>query len=318
MVPAPKRYQQQVNGKLKRRMGKRPVFHALMVGLCLQLLLLQFPSMKMSVNAFMAKRYWSDKQSNSRSTQRRCKYHHQQQNNLPFMQLYSAPSSSSTSDSSSKIRYLGSGPNAIVREGVVLLAPVEEYHHFLRQAAVFVYAMGETDDSDYVVRGVIVDHPTPFTMKEMMEDKPSDADKEVYNNLIFRGGDTGGESAFGLHTLSDLGVDEIGTSGIYQGGDFSSVSSVVDSKKVKFFFNYMEFTEQELEDMLEVKYEDGDCWTSVEVPPELVLSSEYDRGEAWARLRNAVRDDIEASKQQILFQQQQQQREQETSDGGNE
>jgi hypothetical protein len=169
---------------------------------------------------------------------------------------------------------------------VVLLAPSEEYHHFLRQAAVFVYAMGTNDDDDYVVRGVIVDHPTPFTMGEMMDSKPTGG---VYDNLIYRGGDTGGESAFCLHSIDSFGLEEIGTSGIYQGGDVGAVSET-DITRVKFFFNYMEFLEQELEDMLEVTHSDGDAWTAVEVPPDVVLNSEYERGEAWSRLRNAIRE----------------------------
>jgi hypothetical protein len=37
---------------------------------------------------------------------------------------------------------IGLGPNAIVREGVVLVAPPEEYNHYLMRSALFVYAMG--------------------------------------------------------------------------------------------------------------------------------------------------------------------------------
>ncbi len=63
-----------------------------------------------------------------------------------------------------------------------------------------------------------------------------------------------------------------------------------DPSRVKFFFNYMEFTENELEEMLQITHGDGDAWTSVEVPPDVVLDSGYDRGDAWTRLRNAVRE----------------------------
>jgi hypothetical protein len=191
----------------------------------------------------------------------------------------------STSSSSSSIRFLGRGTNAIVRPGVVLLAPAEEFHHFLRQAAVFIYAMGTDENDDYVIRGVIIDHPTPFTMGEMMQVKAAGG---VYDNLIYRGGDTGGESAFCLHSMEDMNLEEIGTSGIYQGGDLELMK---DTSKVKFFFNYMEFTEQELEEMLEVTHQDGDCWISVEVPSDIVLDSDYERGGAWSRLRNAIRED---------------------------
>jgi hypothetical protein len=155
--------------------------------------------------------------------------------------------------------------------------------------------MGTNDDDDYVIRGVIVDHPTPFTIGEMMEEnrqqKTTNEEKGVggvHDNLIYRGGDTGGESAFCLHSIDSLGLEEIGTSGIYQGGNMSDMN---DPTKVKFFFNYMEFLEDELEQMLDVTHSDGDAWTAVEVSPEIVLNSEYDRGDAWSRLRNAIREE---------------------------
>jgi len=205
--------------------------------------------------------------------------------------LIGRPSSESTrlfsSDpDNSGIRYLGKGPNAIVRPGVVLLAPAEEFHHYLRQSALFIYAMGTDDDDEYVIRGAILDNPTPFTMGEMMENKASGG---VYENLVFRGGESGGQEAFCLHSIDALGKEEIGTSSIYQGGELSKIE---DPSKVKFFFNYMEFLEQELEDMLEIVHEDGDGWTSVEVPPEMVLISNCHKGEAWSRLRSAIRRNI--------------------------
>lgn len=183
----------------------------------------------------------------------------------------------------SKVRYLGRGSEAIVRVGCVLLPPAEEFHHYLRQAAVFIYAMGTDDTDEYVIRGVIVDNPTPFSMGEMMEHKTNGG---VYENLIHRGGDTGGEDAFCLHSDNTLGLEEIGKSKLYQGGDVEQIS---DRSKVKFFFNYMEFLEQELEDMLDITHDDGDCWSSVEVPPEMILNPEYDKGECWTRLRNSIR-----------------------------
>mmetsp|Transcript_241 Transcript_241/g.546 ORF Transcript_241/g.546 Transcript_241/m.546 type:complete len:273 (-) Transcript_241:1633-2451(-) len=190
--------------------------------------------------------------------------------------------SSENKNKNNGIRFLGKGSNAIVRPGVILLAPAEEFHHYLRESAVFIYAMGTDDNDDYVIRGAILDNPTPFTIGEMMENKASGG---VYENLIFRGGESGGQEAFCLHSVDSLGLEEIGTSRIYQGGELDKIE---DPSKVKFFFNYMEFLEQELEDMLEVIQEDGDGWTSVEVPPEMVLDSDYDKGEAWSILRNAI------------------------------
>ena len=61
-----------------------------------------------------------------------------------------------------EIKYLGSGPDAIVRPGVVLVAPEHEYDHFLMKSAVFVYAIGLDDNQDMVIRGkhVLIN---PFT-----------------------------------------------------------------------------------------------------------------------------------------------------------
>lgn len=59
----------------------------------------------------------------------------------------------SADDCADEIRFLGSGDDAIIRPGVVLLAPNHEYDHFLRRSAVFVYAIGQDEREDTVVRG---------------------------------------------------------------------------------------------------------------------------------------------------------------------
>eukprot|EP00526_Cylindrotheca_closterium_P015643 CAMPEP_0113604604 /NCGR_PEP_ID=MMETSP0017_2-20120614/1881_1 /TAXON_ID=2856 /ORGANISM="Cylindrotheca closterium" /LENGTH=261 /DNA_ID=CAMNT_0000513035 /DNA_START=163 /DNA_END=948 /DNA_ORIENTATION=+ /assembly_acc=CAM_ASM_000147 len=206
---------------------------------------------------------------------------------------FSSPYSgdSSTSENSS-IRFLGKGSNAIVRPGVVLIAPADEFHHFMRESAVFIYAMGLDDHDEYVIRGVIIDHPTAFTIGEMMDGEDDSKTAPVYSNLLYRGGDMGGESAFMFHSDEEIAKkadhEMVGTSGIYQGGFEYAASSDFDTNKAKFFFHFMEFTEQELENMLVDSESDGDPWVSVEIPSNMVLSSEYDRGDAWARLRNIV------------------------------
>ena len=170
------------------------------------------------------------------------------------------------------IRFLGRGERAIVRPGVVLLAPREEYHHFLRQAAVFVYGMGYDDHDVYVIRGAIIDHPTPFTLEEMRQHDETSGTCQLNKNLLYRGGDVGGKSVFMLHSDESLaqstGNEMIGSSGIYEGGFESALAGnqdKIDPEKFKFFFNYMEFTEKELENMLSDPQEDGDAWISVEV-----------------------------------------------------
>jgi hypothetical protein len=157
--------------------------------------------------------------------------------------------SSSSADflpKSDAIRFLGRGPNAIVRPGVVLLAPQEEFHHFLRQAAIFIYAMGTDEYDVFVIRGVIIDHPTAFTMAEMVDSTIPDPPK-CFDNLLYRGGDLGGEHAVMFHSderLAELADCEmIGTTGVYTGG-LDYCSNEMDADRFKFFFEYMEFTEQ--------------------------------------------------------------------------
>ena len=85
----------------------------------------------------------------------------------------------------------------------------------------------------------------------------------------------------------------IGSSGIYEGGIVPAMESVdaglISPDQCKFFFNYMEFRELELNQMFEDVDDDGDAWVSLEVPPEFVLDSDLERGQMWSRLRNQIR-----------------------------
>jgi hypothetical protein len=250
-------------------------------------------------------------------------------------------------------RFLGRGRNAIVRPGCVLVAPSNEYHHFYRRAAIFIYGMGvdaaaasanttpnskddredETVDVDFLIRGLIIDFPTPFTLAEMMNHNARMVSNPLGNNFLFRGGDKGGDGVILLHnnppphlpppyyqgdgitvykitdndssdsSSSSISNNEIGTSGIYQGGwdaalgacqtaatDSRTSTNVVNNYKA--FFNYCEFTEKELEDMLDSRGTDGnddDVWMSVEVDADFILNQDWDRGDAWKRLRKVVR-----------------------------
>ena len=203
------------------------------------------------------------------------------------------------------VRFLGRGQDAIVRPGCVLLAPKHEFHHFYRQSAIFIYGMGEAPDhsNDYLIRGLIIDHPTPFTLEEMMDHNPRIAQNPLGQNFLFRGGDKGQEGVILLHNQHAIFADnaeeyQIGQSGIYQGG-WQGAMEMLESppdaqandgshEQFKAFFNYCEFTEKELEDLLDSE-EDGDAWVSLEVPPEFVLDQDWDRGDAWRRLRNTVK-----------------------------
>lgn len=191
------------------------------------------------------------------------------------------------------IRYLGSGPSALIRPGVVLVAPKHEYDHFLMKSTVFIYAIGLDDNQDMVARGVIIDHPTAFTVGEM---SPL-VSGAVSNNLLFRGGNSGKHTAMMLHSAGGPdgpipNSEMIGDSGIYEGGIVQAMEAVdagiIDADRCKFFFNYMQFREMELDDMF-ADVEDGDAWASLEVPVEYVLDSDLERGGMWVKLHNAVK-----------------------------
>lgn len=186
----------------------------------------------------------------------------------------------------SSIRYLGKGPNALVRPGVVLIAPISEVSHHLMRAAVFVYAMGfDEETNEEVIRGVVLDNPTPFTMHEMADVVTG----KLGDKLLYRGGNYGKDSAILLHNVTDLQKEEIGTSGMYEGGLASAVEGNFDVDRFKFFFNYCEFLPSELEKILdeEVDPDTGDAWMSVEVPPETILH-DWDKNDCWKYLRKVV------------------------------
>ena len=97
------------------------------------------------------------------------------------------------------VRFLGKGENAIIRPGVVLIAPRHEYHHFLMKAAVFIYAIGINDYGEHVTRGVIIDHPTAFTMGEMSAGSVVGV---LGNNILFQGGEQGMLSLLGFKQMN--------------------------------------------------------------------------------------------------------------------
>jgi hypothetical protein len=199
-----------------------------------------------------------------------------------------------------RIRLLGRGDNAIVRPGAVLVAPKHEYSHFLMKSAIFIHRIGRIDttttpdEQQIVIRGVIIDHPTAFTMSEMC---PDSVNGVLGQNILFRGGDVGKDTAIMLHSYGESLIpcgDAIGSSGIYEGGVNIALNmaneGLLDPEKVKFFFNYVEFTEQELDKILSETDSDGDAWTSLEVPPSIILGNHFDRGDAWSFLRNQINE----------------------------
>jgi len=188
---------------------------------------------------------------------------------------------------SSTIRFLGQAENAIVRLGSVLLSPSHEYHHYYRNSAIYIYNMGY-DDGEYRIRGLILDHPTPFTLQEMVDEPPP---SHLAGELLFRGGDVG-DGVVLLHNCSDWeGSVAIGSTGLYHGG-WEAAMETQQQAGCRLFFQYCEFTELQLENMLDaVDDETGEGWIAVEVDNDTVLSTDWDRrGMAWSVLRSKVRD----------------------------
>jgi len=193
-----------------------------------------------------------------------------------------------------KIRYLGSGEDAIIRPGVVLVAPTHEFDHFLMRSAVFVNAIGLDENENAIIRGVVLDHPTAFSIGEMSPNVMGN----LSDNVLFRGGYDGSDSAMLLHSAGGpdgtvKSDDMIGNSGIFEGGVVSAMESAdagsIDPTQCKFFFNHMQFTEKEIDDMF-AGTEDGDEWVSLEIPKEYILNSGYGRGDLWSKLRNKIRE----------------------------
>jgi len=150
--------------------------------------------------------------------------------------------------------------------------------------------IGQDDEDRTLIRGVILDYPTVFTMHEMTG---MDSSNELSQNLLFRGGDAGNDSALMLHSCGDLTNNEmIGSSGVYEGGLQNAMDAVKEGKLsaecFKFFYNYTEFTVPELDQMLKSSDSDGDSWKSVQVSPSIILA-DHDKSETWKQLRNKCR-----------------------------
>lgn len=210
-----------------------------------------------------------------------------------FESLLSTPSTSSEDNiSSDGFTFLGKGSDASVDPGVVLIAPSHEYNHFLMKSAIFIYDRGLNDFDELVTRGVILDHPTAFTMAEMCDIELG----SLGNQHLWRGGDAGNDTVMFIHAYGNQvnsSSEMIGNSGLYEGG-LQEVKSRIESNEIKpdrckFFFNYIEFRENELQGLKAELDSDGDAWAAMKVPSTFVTDSKYGRGEAWRYLRNHMK-----------------------------
>lgn len=189
------------------------------------------------------------------------------------------------------VRFLGKGEYTIVRPGCVLISPKHEHNTYLQQSAIFIYAIGNDKYGDHVTRGVVIDHPTVFTMGEMIE---GTLVGPLTQNILFRGGDTGGDSAIMLHSVgSSVSSKSIGSSGVFEGGIKPAMCAIEEGLanpcEFKFFFNHVEFTDKELANLLGDELE-GDAWLSVELPASYILSEDLFRAEVWKFVRKKLKE----------------------------
>jgi hypothetical protein len=214
--------------------------------------------------------------------------------------------------SSSNIQQLGGqGNRAVVREGCVLLPPAHEFHHYYKSSALFVYDIGYDDDQEEIlIRAVVLDNPTPFCLSEMIRTSSSSTPDSsddlglLSSHLLFRGGGTDdgnnpNSSIVWFHNVPELNDEEIGeyNSGVYRGTSWRRAVEVMESHNneqqrhplFKFFFNYVEFRQQELEDLLEDGSDSHDGWVSLTIPSGMILDNSYDKNDCWTRLRNIMK-----------------------------
>jgi len=203
----------------------------------------------------------------------------------------------------SRPTFLGVGPSSPLREGTLLVSPSDEYDHFLMHSVLFVFEIGYDEVYDKtLVRAVIVDHPTAFTVGEMLDSAGGGGASlgGLTNNPLYRGGDNGGNAVILLHSVPGLdgsvSIDDNGKASLLHTGGISAAAiavddSTVDASRFKFFFNYVEIPIGEIQGMLDAPLGEGDDeaadgWMVLgDVPPEIVLDGSYGRGQAWRKLR---------------------------------
>uniref|UniRef100_A0A7R9UID7 Uncharacterized protein n=2 Tax=Pinguiococcus pyrenoidosus TaxID=172671 RepID=A0A7R9UID7_9STRA len=128
--------------------------------------------------------------------------------------------------------------------GCVLLAPKEEYNHFLREAAVFIYEWDSfADDTEPMAKGVIVDQVTAFELGEMA---PALEGTPLGGNKLYTGGEAGNNAVIMMHEHEGIqGSRPIGN-GLFVGGVSHAQelvgSGALPASDFKFFFNHCVWT----------------------------------------------------------------------------
>lgn len=174
--------------------------------------------------------------------------------------------------------------------GVVVTAPVKEYDHFLRQSAVLIIEHGDGAPS----YGLNLESPTMMTIGEAAAGVVTGP---LGENQLFMGGQHGGRGAMMVHSTPGVaGATRLGDTGLYIGGIKDAMARVdrgdAACDDFKFFFNLCKFPPGQL---------DGDVadgrWTAYEdVPLAIMLRQNRfaDKGDLWAEIRKAARDQAAA------------------------
>jgi hypothetical protein len=104
----------------------------------------------------------------------------------------------------SSVRFLGKGENAIVRPGVVLVAPGTSFT--LLSSCRYLYPRhGRRRTRRIRHSWCHYRPPTPFTLKEMTDANAALKLSPLGDNLLFRGGGQGGDGVILFHDMESLG-----------------------------------------------------------------------------------------------------------------
>lgn len=175
------------------------------------------------------------------------------------------------------------------QSGCILVAPEHEYNHFLMEQAVLIYEYQETADGRVDAKGVILERPTAYSVNEMVP-----GFDEFSENVMFMGGEDGGNSVVMIHNHGELeGSRDIG-SGLFIGG-VDSARAALEKAAVgesrckpldfKFFFDHVRLSGKDLEGMLG---EGG--WNAISLPGKNTAAASLHNEESglWRRIRRKL------------------------------
>ena len=171
-----------------------------------------------------------------------------------------------------------------VAPGVCVLAPAQEYNHFLRKATVFL--LEHSEEGSY---GVNLVSPTMLTIGEAAQGVVTGP---LAENRLYMGGEYGGRGALLLHDTADLpGAVRMGESEVYVGGIKAAQDLVAsgdrEASEFKFFFNVAKWGPGELQAAVDEKR-----WSAFHLPKEIVLSQDATVavGDLWSFVKRSHKE----------------------------